>query len=57
MRAIYHGILERIVAQNYDVFSQRARVPTWRKLLIAGGACWQARAVARQAQGKPLSSA
>lgn len=43
MRRIYGGILDRIVAQNYDVFTQRARVPTWKKVLIAGQACWQAR--------------
>ncbi len=47
MRSIYRGILERIVEQNYDVFSHRARVPTWRKLLIAGEAWWQSRRVQR----------
>jgi phytoene synthase len=53
MRKIYGGILDRIVAQNYDVFRQRARVPTWRKLLIATQAWWQSRRV----QGETLSGA
>ncbi|MFN3650438.1 MAG: phytoene/squalene synthase family protein [Armatimonadota bacterium] len=49
MRRIYGGILERIVAQEYDVFSRRARVPTWKKLWIATEAWWQSRLVSRQA--------
>jgi phytoene synthase len=53
MRKIYGGILDRIVAQNYDVFRQRARVPTWRKLLIAMQAWWQSKRV----QGETLSGA
>lgn len=53
MRRIYGGILDQIVAQNYDVFGQRARVSTWRKLRIATEAWWQA----RQAQGERLSGA
>lgn len=53
MRRIYGGILDRIVAQNYDVFRQRARVSTWQKLLIASEAWWQARRV----QGESLSGA
>jgi len=53
MRRIYRGILEGIVAQNYDVFSRRARVPTWKKLLIAGEAWWQSRWI----KGEPVSSA
>lgn len=52
MRQIYGGILDRIVAQEYDVFTRRARVPTWRKLLIASQAWWQARGV----KGEPVSS-
>ena len=32
--AIYRGLLERIVARNYDVFSERVSVPTAKKLLI-----------------------
>jgi phytoene synthase len=31
---IYRGLLERIVARNYDVFSERVSVPTSKKLLI-----------------------
>ena len=30
---IYHGLLERIVAADYDVFSERISVPTSRKLM------------------------
>lgn len=45
MRLIYRGILEAIVAQEYDVFSRRARVPTWQKLRIAMQAWWQSRRV------------
>ena len=41
-RRLYSQILDRIEAADYDVFSSRVRVPTWRKaataatLLIAG---------------------
>ena len=31
---IYRGLLERIVARNYDVFSERVSVPTPKKLMI-----------------------
>ena len=31
-RVLYAGILDRIEAAEYDVFTSRARVPTWRKL-------------------------
>jgi phytoene synthase len=34
-RSLYSGILERIEAAGYDVFSRRARVPTWRKVATA----------------------
>ncbi|HET9691946.1 MAG TPA: squalene/phytoene synthase family protein, partial [Acidimicrobiales bacterium] len=34
-RRLYSGILERIEAAGYDVFSARVRVPTWRKLATA----------------------
>jgi phytoene synthase len=30
-RVLYSRILERIEAAGYDVFSSRARVPTWQK--------------------------
>jgi len=52
MRRIYGGILDRIVAQNYDVFGQRARVSTWQKVRIATEAWWQS----RQLSGEPTSS-
>lgn len=32
---LYSGILDRIEARDYDVFGDRARVPTWRKALTA----------------------
>ena len=35
-RVLYSRIGRRIEAQGYDVFSQRARVPTWRKLALVG---------------------
>jgi phytoene synthase len=31
-RVLYAGILDRIETAGYDVFTRRARVPTWRKL-------------------------
>jgi phytoene synthase len=31
---IYRGLLERIMARNYDVFSERVSVPTSTKLMI-----------------------
>lgn len=34
-RRLYGGILERIERNDYDVFSTRARVPTWRKVATA----------------------
>jgi phytoene synthase len=34
-RRLYSEILERIEAADYDVFSTRASVPTWRKLAVA----------------------
>jgi 15-cis-phytoene synthase len=35
-RVLYSRILERIERQGYDVFSSRARVPTWEKLTTVG---------------------
>ena len=35
-RILYSGILDRIEAAGYDVFSVRARVPTWRKVATTG---------------------
>lgn len=43
MIQIYHGILEQIVRQDYDVFRSRARVPAWGKLGIALRAYLQSR--------------
>jgi phytoene synthase len=37
-RMLYSGILDRIEANHYDVFSKRARVPRWRKLAAAASA-------------------
>ena len=34
-RELYSGILERIEAADYDVFSTRVSVPTWRKVSVA----------------------
>ncbi len=34
-RILYSGILEQIEQADYDVFSERARVPTWRKVTTA----------------------
>jgi 15-cis-phytoene synthase len=34
-RALYAGILDQIERADYDVFSRRVRVPTWRKLAVA----------------------
>ena len=34
-RSLYSGILERIEAAGYDVFSSRVRVPTWQKMAVA----------------------
>jgi phytoene synthase len=31
---IYRGLLERIIARNYDVFSERVSMPTSKKLMI-----------------------
>jgi len=31
---IYRGLLERIIARNYDIFSERVSVPTSKKLMI-----------------------
>ncbi|NCZ93691.1 MAG: phytoene/squalene synthase family protein [Actinobacteria bacterium] len=35
-RTLYSRILERIEAQNYDVFARRASVPTWQKAIVVG---------------------
>lgn len=38
-RRLYSGILDRIEAAGYDVFSTRAKVPTWQKIAVAA-ASW-----------------
>ncbi len=35
-RLLYSQILEVIEAQDYDVFTKRARVPTWQKAAMVG---------------------
>lgn len=40
-RRLYSRILDRIEAADYDVFSSRARVPTWRKLATVGASFGQ----------------
>lgn len=35
-RVLYSRILDVIEANGYDVFSERARVPTWKKLALVG---------------------
>ena len=37
-RTLYSGILDAIEQQDYDVFTRRASVPTWRKVGAAAGA-------------------
>ncbi len=39
-RVLYAGILERIEAAGYDVFSHRARVPGWKKLAVVVRSAW-----------------
>ena len=34
-RVLYSGILGRIEAAGYDVFTSRVRVPGWKKLAVA----------------------
>jgi 15-cis-phytoene synthase len=38
MIKIYRGLLNEIVRRDYDVFSKRISLPTWRKLIIAADA-------------------
>jgi phytoene synthase len=53
-RVLYAQILDRIEGQSYDVFSRRARVPTWRKaataarILVAGPPRRKPRAIAER---------
>lgn len=43
MLKIYGGLLKEISKRNYDVYSRRASLPTWRKLLIAADAAFNRR--------------
>jgi len=36
-RVLYSAILDRIEVAEYDVFTQRVRVPSWKKLAVALG--------------------
>jgi phytoene/squalene synthetase len=38
MTRTYRGLLDAIVQRNYDVFRERVRVPTWRKVWFAAQA-------------------
>ena len=40
MLKIYGGLLDRIRAEDFDVFSQRVKLPTWKKLWISMGSAW-----------------
>lgn len=40
MLDLYGGLLQEIEKRNYDVFSQRVSVPTWKKMWIVGRALW-----------------
>jgi phytoene synthase len=43
LSSIYRALLKRIKRANYDVFSRRAAVPTWKKLAILSvGLIWTA---------------
>jgi phytoene synthase len=42
-RTLYAEILDRIEAADYDVFTERARVPTWRKASLAARLALRAR--------------
>jgi phytoene synthase len=53
MILIYRAILDQIVRQKYDVFSNRARVPAWNKLGIAARAWLQTR---RPPRREPLNA-
>jgi len=43
MRAIYENVLNRIERKNFDVFSERVRVPTPLKMWLALQAWWACR--------------
>ena len=43
MMKIYGGLLNEISKRNFDVYSRRVSLPTWRKLLIAADAAFNRR--------------
>lgn len=43
MLKIYGGLLAEIERRDFDVYSQRVSLPTWRKVLIAADACLRQR--------------
>ena len=43
MLKIYGGLLKEISKRNFDVYSRRVSLPTWRKLLIAADAAFNRR--------------
>jgi 15-cis-phytoene synthase len=43
MLRIYGGLLKEISKRNFDVYSRRVSLPTWRKLLIAADAAFNRR--------------
>lgn len=47
MLKIYGGLLREISKRNFDVYSRRVSLPTWRKLLIAADAAFNRRFVRR----------
>lgn len=49
MIKIYRGLLNEIVRRDYDVFSKRISLPTWRKLIIAADAVIRRRFVRKAA--------
>jgi phytoene synthase len=49
MIRIYRGLLNEIVRRDYDVFSKRISLPTWRKLIIAADAVIRRRFVRKAA--------
>jgi len=53
-RQLYSGILDRIEAADYDVFSTRARVPTTAKVRVAARAlAGRSRPTAREGTARP----
>ena len=47
-RVLYCGIVDEVVANDYEVFTSRATVPMTRRLAVAGPAWWRARRARRR---------